>query len=244
VWFDYMTNEPAKAQALFAALLGWSTRTYTLPPRGDLHTRIVTGEHESGAYRPALPKAAIFRYSEPYTRWLPHFQVASIHDSIYKVRNLGGSIHVESHPVGDLGLLAIVADPCGATFGLWQPNAPADTPGWTGTPNTFCWAELYTPNVITAATFYKPVCGVSMTKTDMPDGRPYFMFEHDGQPRAGARHPMPDTLEGWFAWVSVANLEHTVARALQLGATAPVHGGGIALIIDPYGAMLGLSQAR
>jgi predicted enzyme related to lactoylglutathione lyase len=245
VWFDYLCNEPAAAQKFYAAVLGWSTQTYTMP--GTTYTRIVGGGREIGGYLPALPKTPIFRLQMPYARWLPHLQVENANDSAVRIKQLGGAMIREPYPVSTLGKMAIAADLDGHNFALWQPAAVPEDTGWVGPPGTFCWCELYTTSLGSASRFYCQIAGFSETANPLPDGGSYHLFARDGAPRAGMRAPMPGTSSGWFAWARVADIARTVARASELEAVVnvpPTHMGAslMALVTDPLGATLGLMQ--
>lgn len=242
VWFDYLTSEPAKAQTFFKALFGWQAQVYNLSD-GSKYTMIAVDGRTIGGYGSPLPGTPIYRYSEPYSRWLPYLQVASAHEAATKAKALGGTMVREPAPVGYGGRLAIAADTNGQALGIWQPNEVTGDPGWAGPPNTFCWCELYSPALASATTFAKQLGGFGEQKAAMGDGT-YHTLERDGAPRAGARKPMPGTQPGWFPWVRVPDIAATVAKAQQLEAEIiqPPNGGAMALIVDPWGATLGLAQ--
>jgi predicted enzyme related to lactoylglutathione lyase len=243
VWFDYLTSEPGKAQAFFAALFGWQAQTYVLP-EGSKYTMIASGGRNLGGYGSPLPGTPIYRYSEPYARWLPYLQVVNGHESAAKVKSLGGKMVREPSPVGYGGRLGIATDTSGLALALWQPQTVDGDPGWAGPANTFCWCELYSPATAASLTFIKKVGEFTEKKSPLPDGT-YSLLERDGAPRAGVREPMPGTQPGWFAWVRVPDVAATAAKAQQLGATivvAPSGGQNMALLVDPWGATLGLAQ--
>jgi len=241
VWFDYLTSEPPKAQAFFKALFGWSTHTVAIPT--GPYTLIVNSGQPIGGYRAPIAGTPSYRYSEPYSRWLPHLQIENGHESAVKAKNHGAKMLQEPAPFADIGKLAIAVDPNGQPFAMRQPAKVESDPGWAGPPNSFCWAELYTSNTTSSVSFYKTLGGFTETKNPLPDGGTYHLLERDGQPRAGVRTPMQGIQPGWFAWVRVPDVAATAAKAQQLDATIvmpPAH--GMALLVDPYGCALGLAQ--
>lgn len=245
VWFDYLTSEPAKAQTLFRALFGWTSQTVTMPITSGTYTMIVSDGKTIGGYGAPHPGTPTIRFSEPYARWLPHFQVASGHESAAKAKNLGAKMLREPTPFGEMtSKLAVAIDPNGQSFAMWQPPKVDGDPGWAGPPNTFCWAELYTSNTSSSVSFYKTIGGYTETKNPLPDGGTYHLLERDGAPRAGVRTPMQAIQPGWFAWVRVPDLAATAAKAQQLDATIVMPpANGMALLVDPWGCALGLAQA-
>jgi len=244
VWFDYLTSEPAKAQVFFRSLFGWTTQNVTMPITNGTYSMIASDGRPIGGYAAPHPGTPIYRYSEPYSRWLPHLQVASGHESAAKAKNHGAKMLREPTPFGELSSkLAVAVDPNGATFAMWQPPKVDGDPGWAGPPNTFCWAELYTTNTTSSVSFYKAIGGFTETKTPLPDGT-YHLLERDGAPRAGVRTPMQGMQHGWFPWVRVPDLVATATKAQQLDASIVMPpANNMALLVDPWGAAFGLTQA-
>lgn len=241
VWFDYQTSEPAKAQKFFRALFGWTSQTMTMA--NSSYAMIMSDGRAIGGYTAPLRDTPIYRFSEPYSRWLPHFQIVNGHESAAKAKNHGAKVLREPSALLDIGRLAIALDANGQGFGMLQPAKVDGDPGWAGPPNTFCWAELYTLNTSSSVSFYKAIGGFTETKTPLPDGT-YHLLERDGAPRAGLRAPMPGMQPGWFAWIRVPDLVATATRAQQLEATIVMPpANGMALLVDPWGCAFGLAQA-
>lgn len=241
--FEYLTSEPTKAHVFFKAVFGWETQTYVLS-NGTRHTAIMCGGRTIGGYGAPVRGTPIFRYSEPYSRWLPCLQVSDGHGTVGLTMARGGSVAREMAPISD-GRLAVLADPAGQNFGVWQP-ATDEVRGWGTEPGSFCWCELYSEQPGAAAVFFKHVAGFTEQKSQLPDG-PYHILETEGVPHAGVRKPMPGVQLGWFAWVRVPDVAATVARAQQfetlvLQPPSSTDSMQKALIVDPYGATIGIAQ--
>jgi predicted enzyme related to lactoylglutathione lyase len=241
-WFEYLTSEPAKAQAFFKAAFGWDAQTFVLPG-GARHTVIICGGRAIGSYGEPLRGTPTFRYSEPYSRWIPLLQTTDGHGMVGLANARGGTVAREMSPLHD-GRRAIIADPSGQHAGIWHPanDEPRD---WGTDPGSFCWVELYSEQPGATAVFFKHLAGFTEQKSQLPDG-PYHMLEHEGVPHAGVRKPLPGTQLGWFPWVRVPDMAKTLATALTFEVAvieSPVPGGmPKALIVDPYGATIGLAQ--
>lgn len=93
-------------------------------------------------------------------------------------------------------------------------------------PGTFSWAELGTADAAVAAGFYARVLGWQAEGDD---------FTLAGRRVAGLREGEPQ----WRSYVTVEDVEATVARAQELGGEA-LEGGALR---DPTGATLRLRQA-
>jgi predicted enzyme related to lactoylglutathione lyase len=173
---------------------------------------------------------------------MPQFEIANGHESAAQAKRLGATMHREPAPFADVGKVAFGADPGGIAFAMREPAKTAEDVGWSGPAHTFCWAELYTPVVSSAVSFYKVFAGFTPTASQLADG-PYYLLERDGQPRAGLRAPLPGVQPGWFPWVRVPDVARTAATAQGLEATIVMPAAnGRALLVDPWGATLGLAQ--
>jgi predicted enzyme related to lactoylglutathione lyase len=179
--------------------------------------------------------------------WLPYLQVQSAADSAAKVAKLGGAVMKEAFKVGDFATMAVVADPHGAGFALWQPNKVED-PG-TPAAGHFCWNELPSKDVDASVKFYTQIGGFTVSKMEMPGMGTYNVLESDGQGRAGIMpQPMPEAPHLWVPYVQVASADQTAEKAKRLGATVVVpptqipNVGRFAIFVDSQGAGTGILQ--
>jgi hypothetical protein len=146
--------------------------------------------------------------------------------------------------------MAVVKDPFGGVFALWQPTNPQGTGDWKGVAGAFAWNELYSDELDKSIAFYKTIGGFEASSMDMGPGMgTYHMLNADGKPRAGAmKPPMPGIPQSWLPYVQVADLDATIAKAAKLGADiklprASAPGvGSFGIFVDPQGASLGVIQ--
>jgi uncharacterized protein len=117
------------------------------------------------------------------------------------------------------------------------------------TPGIFSWNELMTRDARASEKFYTALFGWTREEMDM-GGFSYSMFKSGERP-VGGMFTLPPEAESmpaiWMAYVTVENLERSLAEAIELGAkvhkeitTTPI--GRFAIIADPQGAVLGLWQ--
>lgn len=109
VWNELATPDPERAGAFYRELLGWSTEVdatgYAVIKRGDAI---------NGGIRPAQDE-------EP-PNWLVYFRTASCDEAVAAVREAGGTVTAEPMAVA-VGRIALVADPQGAVFALFEGQA-------------------------------------------------------------------------------------------------------------------------
>ena len=174
--------------------------------------------------------------------------------TIEKATAAGGAVIVPAMDVMDMGRMAFITDAAGAAVGLWQAgtHTGAQLVNEDGTPT---WNELLTDDTEAAAGFYADVFGYRAERTDMPGGQVYTTFWVDGNVEGHAASGMmarpPEMGEfpnHWWVYLSVDDVDATVAKAAELGATvlAPPFDietvGRVAVVMDPQGASFSVMQ--
>jgi uncharacterized protein len=240
VWFDYIAKDLAKAQGFYGELFNWKTQPMPSPD-GSTYTLITLDDQPIGGYMAPPPGAGATAH------WQSSLQVADARASAAKVKALGGTILKEPGDMGGFGTFALVADPQGGAFALWQP-AKADSGDYKDVAGAFCWNELVSHDPEKAVAFYT-LLDFEEQRMEMPGMGTYHVLSSDGKPRAGImKTPMPEAPEAWMPYVQVASADQTVEKAKRLGATiflAPTdvaNVGRLAVFSDPLGGWLGVLQ--
>ncbi|MBL9016383.1 MAG: VOC family protein [Myxococcales bacterium] len=242
-WFEYVSKDAAKAQGLYGELFHWKTQSMPAPGLpGGQYTMIAAGEHTIGGYVPAPPGAPA------HATWLAHLQVESAAKTVAAIEAAGGSVKMAPQAMGDLGTYAVVADPKGGVFALWQPRKP-EAAEYRGVAGTWCWNELYTDAPEASVAFYATIGGFTDAPMDMGPMGTYHVLESAGKPRAGVMtSPMPGIPQHWLPYVQVASTDDTAARAKRLGFELVVppddipNVGRFSVLRDPQGAAIGILQ--
>ena len=85
----------------------------------------------------------------------------------------------------DVGRMAVIADPQGAFFMVWEPKSTIGAE-LVNVPGAFCWNELYTSDLDGAQGFYAGLFGWEWTAFEQsPD--PYFVVMNQGRGNGGVR---------------------------------------------------------
>ncbi len=165
------------------------------------------------------------------------------------LRSLEGSCFGRRSNVYDVGRMAVVQDPTGAVFALWQPKSHTGT-GIAGVPGTLCWADLITPDPARAKEFYTGLFGWRIIKGENdPSG---YLHIANGEKFIGGIPPAnfrdPNVPPHWLLYFLVSNCDATAAKAKELGAKtylAPMtmeKVGRMAILADPQGAVFPIFQ--
>lgn len=108
---------------------------------------------------------------------------------------------------------------------------------------TFVWHEITAPDIQKSIDFYSNALGFGVQEFPMGEMGTYHMLTRDGQAIAGVTSPqMPGTPSHWATYIAVENVDNSVARCQEHGATllAPAFDvptvGRMALLQDPQGA--------
>jgi len=175
--------------------------------------------------------------------WTTYVSVEDAEATAQAVTQAGGSVLAAPMDVSDIGRMAVLADPGGAVFGIWQPKSfiGAEVANEAA---SFVWSELNTRDVDGAKAFYAEVFG--WTPEDVgADAMPYTEFQLGGRAIAGMM-PMPEMVPSqvpahWLVYFGVDDTDASASRAIELGATtlvAPtdIPPGRFAVLADPDGA--------
>ena len=237
-WPELSTKDQAGAEKFYPALFGWTTRMTPMGP--DSHYTIFEKDGEAVAAAAQMDKA-VAQQGVP-SHWLSYVSTANVDESIEKAKALGGTLVVGPFDVMEYGRMAVLTDPTGATFALWQAY---QNPGVTrlNEDDSLVWTELMTGDTAKAGTFYKGLFGWGTEK--FPGPMDYTLWKR-GSESAGGMMALTKEMHGvpphWMVYYGVSDVDAVVAKATSLGATIirPAWDtpgvGRIAILKDPAGA--------
>jgi len=122
-WIDLAATDAARAKAFYGQLFGWTSREQ--PANGGSFTRLQLSAQDVGSLY-QLGKLHLDRGLRSH--WTPYIRVDDANDAARRVASLGGEVMVRPFPVADVARIALIRDPVGAYFGLWEPVG-AETEG-------------------------------------------------------------------------------------------------------------------
>lgn len=245
-WVDLATTDAAAAKAFYTRLFGWEAHDSPAGPdmvytMFTLNGKSVAGLYEMGAER---------RDQGIPPHWLSYVTVDDIEAAAEKVSALGGTVVAPPMDVMESGRMAMIQDPTGAPFALWQAGQHIGA-ALVNIPGTFSWNELATTDVERAGAFYGGLFGWEVTKDDMPTG-PYYTVSNQGRMAGGMlqmTEEWGDTPPNWAVYFSVEDCDATVQRARELGGMNLMEPfeipnvGRFAVMQDPQGAYFTVIRA-
>ena len=239
-WADLAAHDPQAAERFYTALFGWTAR----------HDRFGPGEDDVYVMlrKDGRDAAALYRMDETQraqgipSTWLSYVTVDDAARSAERARELGGTVVSDAFDVMDYGRMALIADPGGALFALWQPGAHVGA-GVKDEPGAMCWNELATGDTARAAEFYGGLFGWTAQAFEGSE-MPYTVFMN-GEAQAGGMYaltPEIDMPPGWTPYFATDDADGTARRAQELGGEVlmgpqDISIGRFALLRDPQGAV-------
>jgi predicted enzyme related to lactoylglutathione lyase len=114
IWSSVITRDPDTDAAFYQNVFGYEV--FEIPgDDGSVHILLSTDDYARASLN-ALPAGAAKRHPH----WLNFVRVTSATEMVARVEALGGRVLVKPFPDRHGGLVAVVADPAGAPFGLLE----------------------------------------------------------------------------------------------------------------------------
>lgn len=241
LWYDLMTPDVDAATRFYAAITGWTLTPWASGEQVAPYRMWTNGPVPIGGLMPlSVDEAA---GSAP-AYWLAYIGTPDVDATYAQAVALGAHTFVAPSDIPAVGRFAVLADPQGAAFAVFQPANPrAEAPGMPPV-GAFSWFELATTDRVAAADFYAQLFGwTPTTSMDMGDNGVYQMFGQGGITyggifdRRGAKLP-----PHWLLYVRVVDMDRALDAVRQgggqvLNGPMEVPGGDhVAQCLDPQGA--------
>jgi predicted enzyme related to lactoylglutathione lyase len=227
-WIELATTDPAGARSYYTQLFDWTVREF---PMGDQGTYYMFQNNDRDA-------AAMYKGDQPGVppNWMSYVSVADADATAEKAKSLGGNVVAGPFDVYDFGRMAVITDPQGATFSIWQAKSHIGV-GVRDENNALCWNELHAVDTAAATKFYTALFG--WTAKESPEYTEWHLGDRAIGGMLPARMP-PATF--WLPYFAVADCDATYQKGQQLGGHGHVPPtnidkvGTFAVLNDPQGA--------
>jgi predicted enzyme related to lactoylglutathione lyase len=175
--------------------------------------------------------------------WNSYVSVASADDAAQRAGGLGATVVAPPFDVLDAGRMAVVRDPQGAFFMVWEPRRHFGC-ALVNAPGALSWNELASPDLDASAAFYRELFG--WTIEPFPDSpTPYLTIRNGDGGNGGMRAVAPGEPPNWLAYFGSEDVRAAIGTIRELGGQAllePTDMGTrtIAVVRDPQGAVFAL----
>jgi predicted enzyme related to lactoylglutathione lyase len=231
-WAELAAVDPGAARAFYAGLFGWEAEDTTF----SLGGRAVSGL--SGREPDGGPPA-----------WLSYVSVVDATEVAARARDAGATVVRDASDVVAGRRTAVLEDPTGAVFGLWEPK-PHIGAGLVNVPGALCLNQLNSSDPERAARFYGDVFGWRIESVGSPE-QPYWGI-FNGPHLNGGMMPLPAGSGGgshWLVYFATEDVDPAAARIGELDGRVllppmAVPGGRITVALDPQGAVFAVVEGR
>jgi predicted enzyme related to lactoylglutathione lyase len=245
-WAELSTTDPDAAKEFYGGLMGWSANDQEVPDGGIYSMMEIEGQPVA-----AIQKKPDFQENLP-PYWFNYITVASADEAAAKAKEAGATVHVGPFDVMEAGRMAVVMDPAGAAFGIWEAKDHIGA-RLVNQPGALTWTELSSTDVSKAIEFYEGLFGWKVEPIDTGDFPPYWSIGHEGGAggRNGGMRELPEEhqAEGvpsnWMPYFYVSSADEAIATAEATGGARlfgpmEVPNGRFAVLRDPQGAIFGI----
>ena len=213
VWYDLMTSDTAASLKFYSSLFNWTTKAET--GSSGPYTMLQAASKEFGglmAIEPSRPMPS---------HWVGYVAVNDIHAAAARVPGAGGRVAHPPTEIPHVGHFAVIIDPQGAPFCLFQGRESDSDAEWKipSGPGTVAWNELLTSDPAAAARFYKEICGWDARTEEMGSMGSYSLFSIGGKDCAGMMKMPPEAgaPPSWVSYFEVADVDASAKKTSDLG---------------------------
>ena len=245
-WVELATPDAEASRKFYSELLGW---TWTDTPMSDTMVYTMLQKNEKfvgGLFQ--MHEQMLAQGMPPH--WVCYISTDDVEAATARVAAAGGNVINGPFDVFDAGRMSIVADPTGASFGIWQAREHIGA-GLIYEPGSLGWNELYTTDTEAANAFYASVFGWSRSTHQVgPEAEDYHEFKLGETNVAGMIQIKPSWGEvppNWGAYFCVEDVAASFQKAQDLGAEVVVPvmreaNVSFCYLNDPQGVYFGLVQ--
>jgi predicted enzyme related to lactoylglutathione lyase len=230
-WIDLGIPDLDRAMEFYGALFGWQFEVGPVE-LGRYTTAYLRGRRVAALAPNTDPEATAFW-------WNVYLATADCDATTAAVQAAGGTVVTPPSDVLDQGRMAIVKDPAGGQFGLWQGRAHIGCEV-VNEPNSVVRNDLVTDQPEAARQFYATVFGFTLDgNPDLPEFDFTFLRRPDGHEIGGIMGLPHGSGTSWSTTFEVDDTDAALQRAVSAGGTAgevqDMIYGRFAQITDPFG---------
>ena len=243
---ELATTDQGAAKKFYTDLFGWTVDDAPMGPDEYYSMFKLDGKDAAAGY--TLRKDQQAQGVPPH--WMLYIATDNVDDSSRRATELGGTVLAQPFDVMDVGRMAVVQDPTGATFCMWQAKKHSGI-GAKDTDGAFCWADLNTADAARASEFYSQLFGWKLEKSEK-DSSGYLHIKNGDEYIGGippAEFRDPNAPPHWLLYFETSNCDGSVEKAKRNGAkvfygpTTMEGVGRFAILSDPQGAVFSVFQS-
>ncbi len=245
-WVELGTSDASGARTFYTDLLGFSSDDVDLGASSTYTLLTLEDKSIAGLY--TLSEDQKQQGISPH--WLSYVLVEDVDASARRAKELGGTLSMGPFDVPNVGRMAMLRDPTGAVFALFQTGGHEGAASMDNKPGMFCWNELATRDTGAAKKFYTELFAWTAEDSDSPMGT-HTTFKNAGRLAGGMltlSDAMGDIPPHWLVYFAVEDCDGAVDKASGTGGRVVVPPSNIpdigrfSVVTDPQGAAFAVIQ--
>ena len=239
-WTDLTTTDQAAAKAFYGGLFGWEAEDIPVGEGVSYSMQRVGGKDVAAI----SPQPQMQRDAGAPPTWNSYVSVEDADAAVERAKGLGGTAHAPAFDVMGAGRMAVLQDPQGAYFMVWQPRDHFGA-ALVNAPGAFVWNELASPDFDASTAFYSGLFGWTIAPFE-GSPEPYLSIKNGQANNGGIRHPEPpDAPPHWLVYFGAEGIDAALAKVEELGGAKlagpiDIQIAKIAIVRDPQGAVFAL----
>jgi uncharacterized protein len=239
-WTDLATTDQDAAKAFYGGLFGWEVEDIPVG-EGTVYSMMRIGGKDVAAIS-SQPQQQ--REAGVPPAWNSYISVESADAAAKRAQELGATAHAPPFDVMDAGRMAVIQDPQGAYFMVWQPGQHFGA-ALVNAPGALVWNELASPDLEASSAFYGDLFGWTI-QPFQASPTPYLSIMNGDANNGGIRElSPPGTPPHWLVYFGVDDIDDGLAKVQELGGTSMVgpidiQMAKIGVVQDPQGAAFAL----
>jgi predicted enzyme related to lactoylglutathione lyase len=242
-WADLATTDPDAAKSFYSSLFGWEAEDLPIPDDGYYSMQRLDGKDVAAIA--AQPEAQREAGVPPI--WQSYITVESVDAAAARAGELGGTVHAPPFDVMEAGRMAVIQDPQGAFFMVWEPKQHIGA-RLVNAPGAICWNELASSDLDASPGFYGDLFGWRTEPFEGGEMR-YLTIKNGEANNGGMRDLQPQEPPNWLVYFAVDDVEQAMAKVGELGGSTlagpfDMAMGKIGVVRDPQGAVFALYSGQ
>jgi uncharacterized protein len=241
-WVDLATSDQDGAKAFYSGLFGWQIED--MPVGDDSATMYSMAMLDGKPVAAIAPQPQQQRDAGVPSAWNNYVTVESADTAAAKATELGATVHAPPFDVMDVGRMAVIQDPQGAFFMVWEPRRHIGA-SLVNQPGALCWNELASPDLDASTSFYSGLFGWATEAMEGTSLGIYLAIKNGDANNGGMRPVQDGEPPHWLAYFACDDIDAALAKVEELGGTklaGPIdlEMAKIAVVQDPQGATFAL----
>jgi uncharacterized protein len=244
-WVELLTPDIDAGKSFYSNLFGWDWEDNPIDDQGNTYSMSqLDGKYVTGGYSPPPEQG-----TPP--NWLSYVTVEDADATAEKATELGATVMAGPFDVFESGRMAVIQDPTGAFFAVWQPKEHIGAQV-VNVPGALTMNQLNTSDPEAASRFYSELFDWRIEPLDTGGGPPYWGIRRADGWLNGGMMPLPDgdgMVSHWLAYFVGTDLDEDAKKIEELGGKVMVPpteipSGRFAVAQDPQGAFFALFEGE